>query len=493
MHENHGPGRVRETSGAMASHGAASHRAATTRERRFGRESRALLRLAGPIILSQVAQVMVGVLDTVMSGHAGAMQQAVVGIGVALWIPVFISLMSVVQAVSPVIAHDFGAGDRDGVVRHAREGLWLAGFIGLVPLALLPWAPALLAQAGIAADLAQRAGVFLWGIGLGLPAALVYRSLSFYSASINQTAPVMVLSFVTLGVNALLNWVLINGHFGLPAMGGAGCGWATGIGMWIGLIAMIVWTRCAAVYKPYFLWRAWTGPTWAMQRRLLRIGLPMGAAGFAEVAAFSSIAVLVGRFGEVQIAAHQIALNFSALAFMLPMGIASALTIRVGQSLGAGDPRAARYIAWHGISVGLMIAAAMIGPILLLREQVATVYSSDPAVQLLAGNLLLFAAFWQLFDATQVCAIGALRGYKITVMPMVLMLIAFWAVGVPSGTWLAYHGIGGKPMKVYGFWVGLVIGLVLVSAALVVGLRKVANAALAGRGHAAMPSSMPRG
>ena len=442
----------------------------------FKQESRALLLLASPIILSQIAQVLMGFVDTVMSGHAGAIEQAVVGLGVALWIPVFIGLMSVVQAVSPIIAHHFGAGDREAVVRDAREGIWLALCAGLVPLILVPWAPNLLMLAGIEPALAERAGVFLWGIGLGLPAALVYRSLAFYSASINQTRPLMVLAFLGLGINALLNWVLIYGHFGLPAMGGAGCGWATGFGMWVALIALVAWTARAPAYKSYYLWRSWTLPSWAVQKQLLRLGLPMGGAGLAEVAAFSSVAVLVGRFGEVQIAAHQIALNFSALVFMFPMGLSAAITIRVGHALGAGNARGARYIAWTGVAVGLIIAALAIGPIILLRQHVAAVYSTDHAVQALAANLLLFAAFWQLFDATQVCAIGALRGYKVTLLPMLLMLAAFWAIGVPSGTWLAYRGfVVGEPMKVYGFWVGLVIGLVLVSVGLAIGLRKVAD------------------
>ena len=451
--------------------------------RRFKQESHALLRLASPIILSQIALVLMGLVDTVMSGHAGAIEQAVVGLGVALWIPVFIGLMSVVQAVSPIIAHHFGAGDRDAVARDAREGIWLALYAGLVPLILVSWAPDLLMLFRIEPALAQRAGVFLWGIGLGLPAALVYRSLAFYSASINQTRPIMVLAFVGLGINALLNWVLIYGHFGLPAMGGAGCGWATGIGMWVALFALIAWTACAPAYKPYYIWQSWTLPNWAAQKRLLRLGLPMGGAGLAEVAAFSSVAVLVGRFGEVQIAAHQIALNFSALVFMLPMGLSAAITVRVGHALGAGDAPAARYIAWTGVAAGLVIATLAIGPIILVRHHVAAVYSTDGAVQALAANLLLFAALWQLFDATQVCAIGALRGYKVTLMPMVLMLSAFWAVGVPLGTWLAYRGFFiGEPMKVYGFWVGLVIGLVLVSVGLAIGLRKVADGAMrAGR------------
>jgi len=457
----------------------------------FRQEARALLRLGVPIILSQVAQVMMGLLDTVMSGHAGAFEQAVVGLGVALWIPVFIGLMSVVQAVSPMIAHHFGAGDHEAVAHDAREGIWLALYIGLLPLLLVPLAPGLLVALRIDAALAQHTGVFLWGIALGLPAALVYRSLAFYSSSINQNRPVMVLAFVGLAVNAFLNWVLIYGHLGAPALGGAGCGWATGIGMWVSLAALAAWTAWAPVYKPFYIWQHWRLPTWAAQKRLLRLGLPMGGAGVAEVAAFCSIAVLVGCFGDVQIAAHQVALNSSALVFMFPMGISAAITVRVGHALGARDARAARHAAWSGIGVGLIFAALAIFPIILGRHQVAALYSSDPAVQALAANLLLFAAFWQLFDATQVTAIGGLRGYKVTVLPMVLMLCAFWGLGVPVGTWLGWHGVGGSgPLQVYGFWVGLVIGLVTVSIGLALGLRHVADQALRERADA--PSVVPR-
>ena len=448
----------------------------------FRQEARALLVLGAPIILSQVAQVVMGLLDTVMSGHAGAFEQAVVGLGVALWIPVFIGLMSVVQAVSPMIAHHFGAGDHDAVAHDAREGIWLALYTGLLPLLLVPLAPPLLVAFRIDPALAARTGVFLWGIGFGLPAALVYRSLAFYSSSINQTRPVMVLAFVGLAVNAFLNWVLIYGHLGAPAMGGAGCGWATGIGMWVSLATLAAWTAWAPAYRPFYVWHDWRWPTWAAQKRLLKLGLPMGGAGVAEVAAFCSIAVLVGRFGDVQIAAHQVALNSSALVFMFPMGISAAITVRVGHALGAGDARAARHVAWSGIGVGLVFAAFAIVPIILARHEVAALYSSDPAVQALAANLLLFAAFWQLFDATQVTAIGGLRGYKVTVLPMLLMLAAFWLLGVPTGVWLGWYGaLGSGPLQVYGFWVGLVVGLVTVSIGLAIGLRHVADRALAQR------------
>lgn len=206
----------------------------------------------------------------------------------------------------------------------------------------------------------------------------------------------------------------------------------------------------------------------------------MGGAGLAEVAAFCSVAVLVGRFGDAQIAANQVALNFASLIFMVPFGLSSAIAIRVGHALGGRDPERARRIAWHGIGLGLAISAAAIVPIVALRHPVAALYSSDGVVRALAADLLLFAAFWQLFDATQVTAMGALRGYKVTMLPMWLMAGAFWAFGIPVGTWLAYRGLpGGVPLEVYGFWTGLVVGLVLVSLALAAALRRVADAHLA--------------
>jgi MATE family multidrug resistance protein len=444
------------------------------------REGRALMRLAGPIILSQVAQVLMGLVDTVMSGQAGASQQAVVALGVALWIPALVTLMNIVGALSPVIAHHFGAGDLAAVARDAREGIWLAAIVGVLPLALVPWAPDFLVAAGIAPALAQRTGLFLWGIGLGLPAALVYRALAFYSASIGRTRPIAILSFAGLALNAALNWVFINGRFGLPAMGGAGCGWATGIGMWVSLACLAAWTAWAPAYRSTYVWRGWRRPSWAAQKHLLRLGLPMGGAGFVEVTAFTSVAVMVGRFGDVQIAAHQVAINFASLVYMPPMGLSSAVAIRIGHSLGGRDPVAARRIGWVGLAMGLVIAGVATIPCTLLRHQVAAVYSSDAAVRALAANLLLFAAFWQLFDAAQVIAMGALRGYKVTLVPMLLMVGAFWCLGLPTGIWLGWWGVAGSgPLQVYGFWVGLVVGLVLVSVALVAALRKVANDAVA--------------
>ena len=443
---------------------------------RFLSESRTLTALALPIILSQVASTLLGLIDTVMAGRAGAVEQAAVALGVAFWLPAFITLMSVVQALSPSVAHHFGAGDHAAVVQDTHQGIWLAGLACLLPVALMPAVAPLMAWAQIDPLLIGKTTLFLWGMMVGLPAAMIFRAIAFYSASINRPQPMMFLAFAGLGVNTLFNWLLIWGHWGFPALGGAGCGWASAIGMWVSLIALVGWTAWSPAYRACYLWRGWCRPHWPIQKRLLKIGLPMGGAALAEVTAFTSVAIFVGRFGAEQIAAHQIALNIASLLFMLPMGLAAALTIRIGQQLGAGNPRAARFIAWSGVAIGLVAASVSMLLVLLGRELIVTLFSADPAVRQVAAGLMLFAAVWQLADATQVLAIGALRGYQVTFGPMLVMFVAFWLIGLPLGVRLGYHGIGSvAALQVYGFWSGLVTALILAAIALAAWLRVVAR------------------
>ena len=447
---------------------------------RFLSESRTLAALALPIVLSQVANTLLGLIDTAMAGRAGAVEQAAVALGVAFWLPVFITLMSVVQALSPSVARHFGAGDHVAVVQDTHQGIWLAALCSLLPLALMPGVAPVLAWARIDPVLIGKTTLFLWGMMVGLPAAMVFRAIAFYSASINRPQPMMFLAFAGLGVNALFNWLLIWGNWGFPALGGAGCGWASAIGMWVSLVALVVWTAKSPAYRACYLWRGWRLPQWTIQKRLLKIGLPMGGAALAEVTAFTSVAIFVGRFGAEQIAAHQIALNIASVLFMLPMGLAAALTIRVGQQLGAGDPRAARFIAWTGVAVGLLVAGVLMPLVLIGSDLIVALFSADPAVREVAAGLMLFAALWQLADATQVLAVGALRGYHVTFGPMLVMFAAFWLIGLPLGVHLGYYGIGDvPPLRVYGFWTGLVCALILAAIALSAWLRVVARGRIA--------------
>lgn len=450
----------------------------TARRSRFGVEARQLLRLGMPIIVSHLASVLMGFIDTVMAGRAGAFEQAVVGLGAAIWLPLVVALVAVVQAVSPVVAHHFGAQDAPAIVADTQQGLWLAGLLGVLPALALPWAADLLTAFDVDALLTARTVVFLQGAAFGLPAGLMFSALEFYSASISRPVPAMALGLLGLGVNALLNAGFIYGWGGLPVLGGAGCGWASGIGMWISFVLMAAHVAWAAPYRAVRLFRGWTGPRWASLWRLLRIGLPMGGSALAEVAAFTGVALLIGSMGPTVIAAHQSALNFTALMYMLPAGLSAALSIRVGQALGAGQASEARFVARSGMLLALLLGLALTPLIVLGRGAIAAVYSPDAAVQHVVANLMLFTAAWYVADSTQVCAAGALRGYRVTLVPMGVVAGAYWLISIPLGTWLARHGwaaLGWGPMGVYGYWVGLLAGVLAVAIALIAALRRVAR------------------
>jgi MATE family multidrug resistance protein len=435
---------------------------------RLRAEAWALIGLAAPIIGSQLASVGAGFLDTVMAGHAGATEQAVVGLGVAIWAPVFLALMGIVQAVSPLVAHHFGAGDDRAIVHDARQGLQLAAVLGLLPALAMPFAPDLLRAFDTPEALIPQTVLFLWGTAVGMPAALMFRALGFYSASINRPTPAMVLSVAGLAVNALFNWLLIHGHAGLPRLGGAGCGWATGLSMWAQCLALAGYLAVSPAYRRWPVMAGWSRPDAAVWRRLLRLGLPMGGANLAEVAAFTGVALMISSLGATTVAAHQAALNFAALMFMLPAGLSAALSIRVSQALGSRDGPQARFVAWSGMAVGLAFALAITPVVLAARPLIAAVYSSDAAVQALIAQLLLFAAAWHWADAAQVCAVGALRGYRVTLLPMLMMVAAYWGLAIPLGAALCDHGwpaLGWPPMGVRGYWVGLLVGLVAMAAA----------------------------
>jgi MATE family multidrug resistance protein len=345
-----------------------------------------------------------------------------------------------------------------------RESLWMGLGVGVAGCLAANLCTLLFDHIGLDQAVADRASAFLHIISLGMPAFACYRALYGYTTSINQTKPIMIIAICGLLYNIGMNWLFIFGEFGLPKLGALGCAVSTASGMWLMLGAMVVWIRLSTAYRQTYPFTHWEGPNWKEIGSMLRLGLPIGITHFAEVSAFGIISLLVARFGVIEVSAHQIALNFVSLVFMVPLSFGIGALTRVGQAMGEGNPVRARFVAWVG--TGMCIAFGLLSAIgiALFRWQIAAMYTSDAAVQATCVMLLLFAALFQLSDSTQVAAASAIRGYKVTRSPMVIQMIAFWGVALPVGWILGlapdwFPWSPGKPMAATGFWIGLVLGL----------------------------------
>ena len=422
-------------------------------------ELKNLLALALPIMIAQLATTAMGFVDAVMAGRVGPRDLAAVALGNSIWVPVFLLMTGTLLATTPKVAQRFGAGTHSEIGPIVRQALWLALVVGLMATGILFSAEPVLRVMKVDPELIGPCMQYLHGIASGLPAVAIYHVLRCFSDGLGRTRPAMVLGLCGLALNIPLNYIFIYGHFGVPAMGGVGCGWATAIVMWVMALGMAGWERWAPVYQSSELFSRFDWPQWSVIKRLLGIGLPIGIAVFAESSIFAVIALLIGSLGATVVAGHQIALNFSSLVFMIPYSLGMAVTVRVGQALGRQEPREARFAAGVGMGTALAYACLSASMMLLLREHIATIYTADPTVVKVAAMLIVYSALFQFSDAIQVTAAGALRGYQDTRVTMILTLFAYWGIGFPVGYVLGLTDWFGAPSGPSGLWQGLIVGL----------------------------------
>lgn len=431
----------------------------SSRAARVRLELRSLLLLATPIIIAQLATTAMGFVDAVMAGRVSARDLAAVALGNSIWIPVFLLMTGILLATTPKVAQRFGAGQHAEIGPLVRQALWLAVAVGLIASALLVCAEPVLQVMKVDPQLIEPSLGYLQGIAFGFPGIALYYVLRCYSDGLGHTRPSMVIGCLGLLLNIPLNYVLIYGHLGLPAMGGVGCGWASGIVMWFMALAMAAWTRWAPAYEKSRVLVNFERPQWPVIKRLMGVGLPIGIAVFAESSIFAVIALLIGSLGPTVVAGHQIALNISSLLFMIPYSLGMAVTVRVGQALGAGAPQQARFAALVGLAAALAFACFSASLILLMREPIASIYTPDTTVIQIAAMLIVYAALYQFSDAIQVIAAGALRGYQDTRVTMILTLFAYWGIGLPVGYVLGLTDYVGPASGPNGLWEGLIAGL----------------------------------
>lgn len=434
----------------------------------FAVEVRRLLRLAGPIVVSQLGQVGMNTADTVMVGPLGATPLAAAGLGSAIHWLVTVVCMGTLVGMSPLVSQAFGAGDLDRCRRVLIQGGWLAAVLA-VPVTLVSLVGNEIAL-GLGQDpaVSELTGGYLaalaWGV---LPFFLFMAARQFLEATGHVTAP-MVITFIGLAINIAANRILIYG-FGdwVPALGVVGSGWATTLVRWSMLGVILVFVIRHPRLRPRANEPA--SPDAAIIGRILRVGLPIGGQFGLEMGLFAFGAFMMGWLGPLELAAHQVTINIASTTFMVALGTSMAGSIRVGHHIGAGRPRRLRraVLATYLLAVGFMALCAMV--FVAFPESLIGLYTRDPDIVRLGASLLLVAAAFQVFDGGQVAGISALRGAADTRTPAFIAAVGYWGIGVPVGYLLAFHaGLG--PV---GVWLGLSAGLAVAAVLLAWRARRV--------------------
>ena len=425
---------------------------------------RELLHLAWPVLIAQAAVMANGVIDTLMAGRLSSADLAAVGIGASIYITIIMALMGVLLALTPVVAHHYGAGRHAEIGADVRQCAWLALLLSLLAFAALKNPDPLLAFSRLTPEVEIKVRAYLEGSAWAVPGVMFFRVFYGFTNGIGRPRPVMSFNLLGLALKAPLNWVFMYGHFGFPAMGGAGCGWSSAVIMWTVATLSWLWCRRDADYAPYGVFARFEWPHLATQREFLVLGLPMGATFLVDVTAFTFMALFIARLGPEISAAHQIAANVAVFVFMVPLALGTATGVVVGQALGAGDGRRARHAGLLGLAVGCGAAAITGAAIGFAAGPLARTYTSDPQVAAAAAALLSIVAVYHIVDAVQAVMAQVLRGYKRATVPMVIYAVALWGVGLGGGYLLGLTDSFGPPRGAAGFWIAAVASLTIAGA-----------------------------
>ena len=423
------------------------------------KELRVLLRLALPLMASQVGMMFLGVVEMLVVGHAGNTALAAASLGHVWMQGTILVAMGVVLGADPILSQAFGANDEEILAQTFQRGLYLSVLLG-IPLSLLWLATStVLSHFGQDPSLSKLAGTF---VIVQAPTAfgfLVFTITRQYLAARGVVAPALWVVLVVNVINLGLSWWLVFGGFGLPALGVVGAGVAGGIVRLMLPALLIGLTFAVGLHRG--AWTAWSRESFDLRRvaRIVRLGLPVGLQFGLEVWAFQIATLLAGHLGQAPLGAHAIVLNLASLSFMFPLGISTAASVRVGNLIGAGDEAGARRSARLALVLGAGVMSLFAALFYFLRLALPRVYGAEPAVVSLCAQVLPVAAAFQMLDGTQVVASGILRGLGRTKPAAVFNLCGYYLLGLPVAYWLGLrHGWGLR-----GVWLGLAMGLVTVA------------------------------
>ena len=446
----------------------------------FVADVRRIAELAWPVLIGQLAVIAFGVLDTAMAGRASAADLAAIGLGGSIYVTVYISLMGVLQALSPIAGQLYGAQRHSEIGEEMRQAVWLGLVLAAIGMLIL-WFPAPLLQlADATPELTQKATAYLRYEALALPAALGFRIYSALNNALSRPVMVTVLQLAGLAIKFPLNALFLYGGLGVPAMGGPGCALASMIISWLWFVAAAAILMRNPAYKPFAIFTLYSPPNRARLWTLVRLGVPMGFTYLIEITSFTLMAIFIARLGTVVLAGHQIAANLGAVAYMVPLSLSIATSTLAAQSIGARDRVAARRISLNGIKLAVICAVIVGAAVLFLRRELVSLYTHDAAVLAIAVPLLPFIAFYQMFDALQVMTAFILRAYKIALIPTVIYALSLWGVGLGGGYVLGFGLLGDIAAALRGaagFWAANGLSLMVAGALLVSYFNRVSRAA----------------
>ena len=422
----------------------------------FKVQAKALFRLAGPLIVNNLAVAGMQFTDAVMAGSLGPKSLAAVAVGGSLWFFGFSFCLGILIAISPIVSRHFGAGRFDLIGRYMRQGLYVAVMLG-IPIVLIGQFAALplLTAMDIDPDFRGLAAEYVAAISLGAPGIFVFLALRFTNEGIGHTRPIMYVSLLSLACNVFFNYVLMFGHFGAPELGAVGCGYASAITMWFVMASLAIYMLFSPRYQKFNLFAKLAPIRLSAFKEIFTLGVPIAITISAEGGLFSAIGLLMGTRGIEIAAGHHIAISFSQTMFMVPLALSAAITVRVGQLLGAEKLGEARSCGISGILLCAIIMAMAAVLLLTFRHSVVGLYTTDSAVISIAIDLFLMAAIFQIADGIQIGATGALRGYKDTTIPMFINVVAFWVLAFPLAYMAAVTYLA-APVYV---WVSFIVGL----------------------------------
>ena len=409
-----------------------------------------------------MSYMLMGATDTIIAGRASATDLAGLAVGTAFANTLWFFVTGVIFSVTPIVAQLFGAKKFKEIGKKLREILWIAGFLGFLLACIIYNLDLLLAFLPIEDSITNVTTGYLKAVAPAIAFITIFTCMRCYSEGMTLTKPIFIIAFTGMLLNIPLDLIFVNGWFGFPKLGGMGCGVATSIVSLIMMFVLFVYIALSKNYKKTAPFITFTPPSIETTKEVFKLGLPIGIGIFIELSMFSGAAIILSVLGEVVVASHTVAINIASLFFMVPLAIGLAAATRVGNLIGEKNPYQAK-IASHS-TIFLCIVGALMNVLIILifGSNIVNLYTTELPVFELALSLIIFAAIFQIPDGIQMGALGSLRGYKDTFIPMILLLISYWFFAMPIGFYLTNYGLE-SPLGAKGMWYGMIIGLSIFS------------------------------